>query len=334
MGLLKILSSASAVLVKYTAFFVVGAGVLAFFIPELFTWVSGISQMVVLAVIMLAMGVSLSAEDYKVLAKHPFDICMGAVAQFTIMPLTALAIAKLFNLSDGLTLGLILVGSCPGGVSSNIMSFLCKGDVAYSVGMTTVSTVLAPVMTPLLITLLLDKNVSMDPWSMVNFLIIVTLIPVGIGSLCNILFGKRKIFKDICSVMPGIAVIAFACIVGSVIAVHGTKFLESGLIIFACIFLHNAAGYVLGYAVALLNGMNTAKRRTLSIEVGVQNAGLATGLSSKFFPTIPEAAIASAVSCVWHSISGTILANLYLWNENRVNKKNALPDSVHNPSEH
>lgn len=324
MGLFRILGSISAVLARYTAFFVVGAGILAFFFPELFTWVSGTKQIVVLAVIMLAMGVSLSAEDYKVLAGHPFDICLGAVAQFTIMPLTALAIARLFNLSDGLTLGLILVGSCPGGVSSNIMSFLCKGDVAYSVGMTTVSTLLAPVMTPLLITLLLSRDVTMDPWSMVNFLIIVTLIPVGVGSMCNIMFGRKQIFKDICSIMPGIAVIAFACIVGGVIAVHGTKFLESGLIIFACIFLHNAAGYVLGYAVALLNRMSTAKRRTLSIEVGVQNAGLATGLSSRFFPTVPEAAIASAVSCVWHSISGTILANLYLWNENRTARKKAL----------
>lgn len=324
MRLLGILSLISAVLARYTAVFVIGAGVLAYFIPSLFTWVSGYKQIIVLAVIMLAMGVSLKAEDYKILAKHPFDICIGAVAQFTIMPLTAFAIAKIFNLSDGLTLGLILVGSCPGGVSSNIMSYLCRGDVAYSVGMTTVSTLLAPVMTPLLITLLLSKDVSMDPWSMVNFLIMVTIIPVGLGSLSNIAFGKKRLFQETVKLMPGVAVIAFSFIVGGVIAVHGEKFLESGLIIFACIFLHNAVGYVLGYLAAMLNRMSVAKRRTLSIEVGVQNAGLATGLSTKFFPMVPEAAIASAVSCVWHSVSGTILANLYLLMDNRREKKNRV----------
>lgn len=317
MGLFKLLEIISRYLAKYTALFVVGAGFIAYYYPHLFTWVSGTSQMVVLGVIMLAMGMSLHARDYKILAQHPFDICLGAVAQFTIMPLAAFAIAKVFSLSDGLTLGLILVGSCPGGVSSNIMSFLCKGDVAYSVGMTTVSTLLAPVMTPLLVTLMLGTDVSMDGIGMVKFLIIVTLIPVGAGSLCNIAFGEKQLFKSISSIMPGIAVIAFACIVGGVIAVHGEKFLESGLVIFACIFMHNTAGYILGYLTAKFNHMNTARRRTLSIEVGVQNAGLATGLSSKFFPTVPEAAIASAVSCVWHSISGTILANLYLWFDNR-----------------
>ena len=113
--------------------------------------------------------------------------------------------------------------------------------------------------------------------------------------------------------MPGVAVIGFALIVGGVISVHGEKFLQSGLIIFACIFLHNASGYILGYLAGRFFKMSKAKKRTLAIEVGVQNAGLATGLCGKFFPTSAEAAIASAVSCVWHSISGTILANIFAW---------------------
>ena len=330
MSVMNTAGSISAFLARYTAFFVIGAGILGYFFPVLFSWVSGLKQILVLALIMLAMGVTLGLSDYKILAKRPLDIFIGAVAQFTIMPLAAFSIARMFGLSDGLTLGLVLVGSCPGGVSSNIMSFLCKGDVAFSVGMTTVSTTLAPVMTPLLLTLLVGEKVSMDPWDMVLFLIYVTIIPVGIGSLLNIFMGHRESFKSFQKLMPGVAAIAFACIVGGVISVHGAKFLESGLVIFACIFCHNAAGYILGYLAALLTGMNTAKKRTLAIEVGVQNAGLATGLSGKFFPTVPEAAIASAVSCVWHSISGTILANAFAFFDRGSESKNGKEDRKEN----
>lgn len=284
-----------------------------------FAWVSGVKQIIVLSVIMLAMGVTLGADDYRILDKRPFDIAIGALAQFTIMPLTAYAIARFFDLSDGLTLGLVLVGSCPGGVSSNIMSFLCKGDVAFSVGMTTVSTTLAPLMTPLLLTFLVGENVTMDPWSMVLFLIMVTIVPVGFGSVLNIFFGHRELFSKGKEIMPGVAVVGLACIVGGVISVRGDKFLQSGLVIFACIFCHNGIGYILGYLAAVITGMNRSKRRTLAIEVGVQNAGLATGLCGKFFPSTSEAAIASAVSCVWHSISGTILANLFALSDRKGN---------------
>ena len=140
-------------------------------------------------------------------------------------------------------------------------------------------------------------------------------------------------FKQVRQIMPGVAVIGFALIVGGVIAVHGDKFLQSGLIIFACIFCHNAFGYVLGYVAAKFFGMSTAKKRTLSIEVGVQNAGLATGLCGKFFPTSAEAAIASAVSCVWHSISGTILANIFLWFDKKAEENNNSVENLKAESE-
>ncbi len=321
MFILQFLCNISHILAKYTAFFVIGAACLTFIWPELFSWCVGTQQMIVLGIIMLSMGVTLGSDDYRILAKRPLDVFIGACAQYTIMPLVAFAIAKIFNLSDGLTLGLLLVGCCPGGVSSNIMSFLCRGDVAFSVGMTTVSTLLAPVMTPLLMSYLNGGQIALEPWGMVKFLIIVTLIPVGFGSVFNIYFGKRPSFKIVKEIMPGIAVIGFACIVGGVIAVHGSKFLETGAIIFACIACHNGLGYLLGYLTGSVFHMNTAKKRTLSIEVGVQNAGLATGLCGHFFPTVPEAAIASAVSCVWHSISGTILANLFLMWDKHCEKK-------------
>lgn len=315
---MEFLAKISAFLAKYTAFFVIGTAVLAYFVPETCTFVKGNVQIAVLGIVMLSMGMTLSREDFAILAKRPLDILVGSVAQFTIMPVIAITIAKIFDLSDGLTLGLVLVGCSPGGVSSNIMSFLCKGDVAFSVGMTTVSTLVAPIATPLLVNLLVGQTIDLDPWSMFFFMLMVTIIPVGIGSLCNITFNRFEGFTKIREIMPGIAVICFALIVGGVIAYHGQKFLESGLIIFVCIFFHNAIGYVLGYFSGVAFRMSKAKKRTLSIEVGVQNAGLATGLCGKFFPTSAEAAIASAVSCVWHSISGTILANIFLaWDKRK-----------------
>lgn len=326
---MSFLIALSRLLAKYTALFIIAVAVLAYFVPQTCTFVKGTTQIVILGIIMLSMGMTLGRQDYRILAQRPFDIFVGAIAQFTIMPCLAYGISQLFNLSDGLTLGLVLVGCCPGGVSSNIMSFLCKGDVAFSVGMTTVSTLVAPIATPLLVNLLIGQRIAIDGWSMFVFMLMVTIVPVGIGSLCNIAFHKYDFFDKVRQVMPGVAVIGFALIVGGVISVFGKQFLESGLIIFACIFCHNALGYVLGYISARFFGMSKAKKRTLAIEVGVQNAGLATGLCAKFFPTTAEAAIASAVSCVWHSISGTILANLFTWFDKKfANAENVEEDST------
>ena len=224
---MSFLIAVSRILAKFTALFVIGTAVLAYFVPQTCTFVKGTTQIIILGVIMLSMGMTLGRQDYKILAQRPFDIFVGAVAQFTIMPLLAIFIAQTFNLSDGLTLGLVLVGCCPGGVSSNIMSFLCKGDVAFSVGMTTVSTLIAPVATPLLVNLLIGQRIDIDPWSMFQFMLLVTIIPVAIGSSCNIMFHKYEFFKQVRQVMPGVAVIGFALIVGGVIAVHGDKFLQS-----------------------------------------------------------------------------------------------------------
>ncbi|NBI13619.1 bile acid:sodium symporter family protein [[Haemophilus] felis] len=314
------LKQLSQLLSKYTALFIILLAGITFFKPELFTWVKGDSQVIVLGLIMLSMGMTLGIDDYKILAQRPLDIFIGTVAQYSIMPFVAIGISRLFDLSPELTLGLVLVGCCPGGVASNIMSFLCKGDVAFSVGMTTVSTILAPVMTPLLLSFLIGETVEMDGWAMFRFMLLVTLLPVVIGSILNISLQKYKWFQDLRELMPGVAVINFAFIVGGVVAVHGNKFLNIGFIIFVCILCHNVIGYILGYLAGRIVGMSKEKKRTLAIEVGVQNAGLATGLSSKFFPNSAESAIVCAVSTVWHSISGTVFANLFIWWDKRISK--------------
>lgn len=307
------LVNVSQQLTRFTALVIIAAAIIAMIEPATFSWVKGNAQMLVLGTIMLGMGMTLGKQDYQILAKRPFDILVGTIAQYTIMPLLAIGISKMLNLSDGLTLGLVLVGCCPGGVSSNIMSYLAKGDVAFSVGMTTASTILAPVMAPLWMLYLVGETVAMDGWGMFKFMLIVTLFPVLIGSFANITLQNKSWFADVRNIMPGVAVLAFAAIVGGVAAVHGHRFFESALVMVAAIALHNIGGYLLGYFSGKFMGMNTAKKRTLAIEVGVQNAGLATGLSAKFFPANAESAVATAVACVWHSISGTVLGNAFAW---------------------
>lgn len=308
---MNIFKKISAFLSAHTPATVAASAVMAYFFPAAFSWVHGSSQALVLGVIMLTMGMTLTSGDFRVLAERPFDIALGTLAQFTVMPLVAFSLTRLLGLSDPLSVGLILVGCSPGGVSSNIMSFLCKGDVAFSVGMTSVSTLLAPLLTPLLMLLLAGERVDIDAAGMFKSVLLVTLAPVAAGFLLNRFFGSRRFYGDVIGVMPGIAVIGLALIVGGVTAAHGEKIVKCGLVVFAAVFLHNALGYILGYAIGALARFSKAKRRTVSIEVGMQNAGLSTVLATRHFPAAPEAAISAAVSCVWHSISGAMLAGIF-----------------------
>ena len=275
-----------------------------------------------LGVMFLFLTTTRAYEDFKILAKRPLDIFIGAVAQYTLMPLLAFAMVKIIKLEPGIAAGLLLVGCCPGGVSSNIITFLSRGDVAFSVGMTTASTLRAPVMTPLLMLYLAGDKIEINAVGMFKSILIVTILPVAVGFIGNYLWGKKSAYQEFCKTMPGVSVIAFACIVGGVITFNGKHFFSSGLLIFAAIFLHNAIGYLTGYGVGVLAKMSKAQKRTISIEVGMQNAGLATNLATVHFPNTPEAALASAVSCVWHSISGTFLAGIFRLIDKCQEKKN------------
>lgn len=308
---MKILQKTSAFLSKHTPEFVALVAVATYFLPGAFAWVRGNVQTAVLGVIMLAMGMTLTKEDFRILSARPFDIAIGTIAQFTLMPLIAWCLVKTVGLPKGIGVGLILVGCCPGGVSSNIMSFLCKGDVAFSVGMTTLSTLIAPVATPLLMLHLAGETVNVDAAGMFKSILIVTILPVALGFAMNHFFGRSRAYGEILKTMPGVAVIALACVVGGVVSAHGSSFTKCGFLVFAGVFLHNSLGYALGYAAGALARFSRPKRRTISIEVGMQNAGLATVLATRHFPTMPEAAIASAVSCVWHSVSGALMAGIF-----------------------
>ena len=322
---MKALQKVSKFLSDYTSIVVIAIAVITFFVPGMMAWVNNMlfvdfvankftNQSIIIGIIMFSMGLTLTAQDFKILAKRPFDICVGAIAQYLIMPFLALGITKALALPDAIGLGLILVGCCPGGVSSNIMSYLCGGDVAFSVGMTTVSTILSPVMTPLMVSFLASgAKITINGLPMFVSIIETVIVPVAIGFVLNHALGKNETFKEVQKVMPGVAVLGLACVVGGVISSQGSKFFQSGIVIFVAVLLHNSLGYFLGYCAGRLTGMNTAKKRTISIEVGMQNAGLATNLATTTaqFASTPESAIICAVSCVWHSISGTLLAGMF-----------------------
>ena len=304
---------------------VIAAAILSFFLPQLFAWVRGNTQTVILGIIMLTMGLTLTTEDFRILARRPLDIFIGACAQFIVMPCVAYLLVHVFRLEPALALGILLVGCCPGGVSSNIMSFLCHGDVAFSVGMTCASTLLAPVMTPLLMQLTAGAIIEIDAVGMFLNILIVTIIPVGIGCFLNYTYSHRKSFPIIQSMMPGLSVTCLAFIVGGVVSTVHDDLVARGLWLFlwtfVVVFCHNSLGYLLGWTVGRLARFNTAKKRTISIEVGMQNAGLATVLAGTFFAAQPLSVLPCAISCAWHSISGTILAGIYLrWDKRK--KKN------------
>jgi BASS family bile acid:Na+ symporter len=210
------------------------------------------------------------------------------------------------------------------------MSFLARGDVTYSVSMTMVSTLLAPIMTPLLVLWLADTSIDVNAKGMFLNILYVTIAPITIGFLCNYFLGKRAVFKEIQSNMPAVSVIGLMMIVGGVVVTVRPQLFANGLslifLVLAVVFCHNALGYVLGYSVGRLFKFNTAKKRTIAIEVGVQNAGMATVLAMAFFanpenvaknPAAVLCMVPCALSCAYHSISGTVLANIFAWRDKR-----------------
>ena len=325
---LRLLLALSAWLARFTSPFVAAMAVVAFVEPRAFAWVRGDAQTAILGVIMLTMGMTLSKRDFAILAKRPLDIAIGAAAQYTVMPLVAFGVSRALRLDPALATGLVLVGCCPGGVSSNIMSFLCKGDVAFSVGMTTVSTLLAPIATPTLVLLLAGTRVDVDALGMFRSILLVTILPVALGFALNAALGRTRAWSHIVRLAPGVAVVGLGCIVGGVTSADGAFFLKSGAVIFLAILLHNFGGYAIGYAVGRLFGMDRAKKRTLSIEVGMQNAGLGTVLAHRHFPAMPGAEVVAAVSCVWHSVSGAVLANAFSFFDERRARRGDGPKSA------
>lgn len=306
---MKTLEKISDFFGKYMAFIVLVVAALALFAPGTCLWIETSWVNYLLMVVMFGMGLTLKLEDFKLVFTRPKDIIVGCAAQFTIMPLLAWLLGMLFHLEPALLAGVILVGTCPGGTSSNVITYLSKGDVALSVGMTSVNTLLAPFLTPAITYLLLRTTVTVDPMSMFLSIIKVVIVPIALGFLLNKLFGKFT--EKLVKVLPSVSVIAICLIVAAVVSHNAEKIMTTGAVVFVVVILHNLLGYACGLGLGKALHLDTAKAKALSIEIGMQNSGLATSLAGTAFPDLAMATVPGAIFSVWHNISGAILANIY-----------------------
>ena len=294
----------------YMGVLVLLSAIVALTFPELVSQVKPTVINPLLGVIMFGMGLTLRADDFRIVFSRPKDVIIGCLAQFTVMPLLAWLLARVFALDEALTVGVVLVGCCPGGTASNVITYLAKGDLALSVGMTGVSTLLAPVLTPLLVLLLAGKTVDVDVVGMLLSILWVVILPIVAGLIVKRLWPRQTTAAT--AYLPAFSSLAICAIVLIVIAANAQKLLSSGLVVMLVVMLHNVGGLALGYVVGTVLGMSAAKRKAVSIEVGMQNSGLASSLATLHFATYPMATIPGAIFSVWHNLSGAIVARIYV----------------------
>lgn len=281
--------------------------VVAYFVPAYFSWMTNYTT-IFLALAMFGMGTSIESDAFKKILKNPRDIFIGALAQFTIMPLLAWVLALGFDVNRDIALGIILVGSCPGGTASNVITHIAGGNVSMSVSMTILSTLLAPIVTPFLVYLLAGRWVEVSILAMFKSVVTVVLIPVLMGIFAKKL-SPEKMEKSK-SIFPLISSLAIILIISGIIGANSEKIAKSGLIVLLIVMIHNALGLLLGLGVSKLFKMDYDKQTALSIEVGMQNSGLAIQLATANFALNPLATLPGAIFSIWHNISGSIFASI------------------------
>lgn len=278
----------------------------AYFQPSLFIDLKS-AIVPLLTLIMLAMGLTLTPADFVNVLRHRSAILLGVVLQFSIMPLLALGISQALSFGPELTVGMVLVGCVAGGTSSNVMTYLAGGNVALSISMTALSTLIGVVATPLLTELLAGQSVDVPVAGMLLSLVKIVLVPVAIGVLMN-RFARGAI-KPIEALLPLISMASIVMIIAIVVALTRDHLASQGLIVALAVVLHNGLGLALGYGLCRLFGFDVSVSRTIAFEVGLQNSGLATTLAMKFFT--PVAAMPGTLFSVWHNISGSVLAGYW-----------------------
>ncbi len=281
---------------------------MAFVVPETFK-VIGPYVPWLLGIVMLGMGMTLTVTDFSEIIKHPKAVVLGVVVQFVIMPLLAFGLSMLFSLPPAIAVGVILVGSCPGGTASNVMTYLAKGNIALSVACTSVSTLLAPLLTPIVFYLLASQWIDISPSAMFVSVLKMVLLPIALGVILRMIF-KTSIMKAT-EVLPLVSVIAIVLIVAAVVSGSKQSIIESGLLIFGVVILHNGLGYLLGFWAAKFLKLDDSDAKAVSIEVGMQNSGLGVALAKTHFALDPVTAVPSAIFSFWHNISGPLLATYW-----------------------
>ncbi len=299
---------------------ILGGGIAAVVTPAAFT---GLGPLVnpLLGVIMFGMGLTLTPVDFALVARRPVPVMIGVVAQFGLMPLLGWAVSIALGLPPALAAGVILVGCCPGGTSSNVVSYLARGDVALSVAMTSVSTVLAPVLTPLLTLWLAGQYMPVDAGAIGVSILQIVLLPVVLGLVVR--YFLPGLVTRLLPALPWVSVTAITVVVTAVVSGSADTISSAGWLVFAAVVLHNALGYGLGYGAARLFRLPVSARRTTAVEVGMQNSGLAAGLARTYLT--PEAALPGAIFSVWHNLSGAALAAYWRRRDARSHSADPVP---------
>ncbi|SNS42491.1 bile acid:Na+ symporter, BASS family [Geodermatophilus pulveris] len=300
------IAAVSAFVGRWFALIVVAAGAAALATPGTFAG-GGVLVPYLLMVIMLGMGMTLRPADFAVVARRPWALLLGVAAQYVVMPGVAWLLTQALDLPAAVAAGVVLVGAAPGGTASNVMVYLARGDTALSVAMTSVSTLLAPLFTPLLVLWLAGEYLPVDAGGLFTSIVRIVLVPVLLGLVLRLVVPR--LVERVLPALPLVSVAGITAVVMIVVAGSAGTIASVGLVVVLAVVLHNGLGLALGYAVGRLSGMDVAARRAISIEVGMQNSGLAAGLATVHFG--PAAALPAAVFSVWHNLFGSLLAGYW-----------------------
>ncbi len=294
---------------RWMGLWVLLAAVVGLAAPSVF---GGIGMSVVsplLGLVMFGMGMSLKLSDLKIVFTRPKDVIIGCLSQFIVMPGLAWLLSTVFSLPPDLAVGVILVGCCPGGTASNVITYLAGGDLALSVGMTTVSTIVAPLLTPAITWLLAGTYVNVDALGMLMSILWVVILPIVAGLLAQRLLPR--VTSEAKAFMPAFSSLVIALIVAIIVSHNAERLMDAGLLVIVVVALHNMLGLALGFCVGRVLRLTRPKCIALSVEVGMQNSGLASSLAVAHFAAMPMATVPGAVFSVWHNISGAVVASLY-----------------------
>ena len=304
--MLSVLRRLSVVLTRFMGVIIIAFSALALWQPWIFSWVAPhISTM--LGIIMLGMGMTLHWQDFSHVLRHPRDLGLGLVVQFGCMPLLAFALCHVFALPPELAMGMILVGTAPGGTASNVLTFIARGDVAFSVAMTAAATLVSLLLTPPLTWLLGGVWVPVDMGGLFWSIVKIVLVPVLLGLLLH--HFQRGLVDRLMPFLPLASALVITLVIAGIIAVNAQNILSAGPASFAAVIAHNLLGLAVGWFAACRLRFAPPRRRALAIEIGTQNSGLATALALAHFT--PAAAIAGALFSVWQNISGALLSNFW-----------------------
>lgn len=290
---------------------------IAFAKPQSFVWVEPYIKHII-GGIMFCMGATLTFADFKKIITKPKLVFVGIALQYTCMPLLAFFISKLLQLPTEFLIGMVIVGSCPGGTASNLITFFSKGNVALSVSLTLCSTLLAPILTPFILFLLLEQEVPIDVIELMKSIFWIVFFPIMDALVIRHYFEKQ--FQKISFVFPSLAILFISLVVAFIIGANRSLLTTMPLILFLAIILHNGLGYVTGYFISKLMHFSEKNSRTIAIEVGMQNSGLGLALANQFFNA--SVALPSALFSIWHNLSGIFIAKQ--WASSKTKKKKEI----------